>query len=53
MTVFHDFYATRNFEKSINATFLALILKNLGHRSARIFALSVLSQGFTKLLRKC
>ena len=30
MTVFHDFHATRNFEKSINASFLALIPKKPG-----------------------
>jgi hypothetical protein len=33
MKAFHDFHARGNFERSLDATFIALILKNFGARS--------------------
>ncbi len=52
MIVFHDFYATRNFEKSINATFLALIPKKPGAQECKDFRPISLVTGIYKIVAK-
>jgi hypothetical protein len=42
MGVFHDFHASSKFERSLNATFIALIPKKLGPLILRTFTLPVL-----------
>jgi hypothetical protein len=48
MKVFHDFHARGKFERSLNATFIALIPKILGVLTSRTFARLDLWRVFTK-----
>ena len=52
MTFFHDFQVTRNSEKSINATFLALIPKKPGAQEYKDFRPISLVTGIYKIIAK-
>ena len=52
MAVFHHFFAKGQFEKSLNATFISLILKCMQQVRLRISGPSVLLGGSIKLLLK-
>jgi hypothetical protein len=53
MAVLHEFHAHGNFEKSINATFIALIPKKPGALECKDFRPISLISGITRLLLKC
>jgi hypothetical protein len=52
MSVFHDFHDTRNFVKSINVTFLALIPKKPGAQECKDFRPISLVTGMYKIIAK-
>jgi hypothetical protein len=52
MRVFHDFHDSRNFVKSINVTFLALIPKKPGARECKDFRPISLITGMYKIIAK-
>jgi hypothetical protein len=52
MGVFHDFHASSEFEKSLNATFIALISKKFGAIDFKDFRPIILASGVVKLLPK-
>jgi hypothetical protein len=50
MKVFHDFHVRGKFERSLNATFITIILKILGGVDPKYFCLINFVSAFTKLL---
>jgi hypothetical protein len=52
MRVFHEFHASSKFEKSLNATFIALILKKPGAIDVKDFRPISLVSGVYKKLPK-
>jgi hypothetical protein len=52
MGVLHDFHASSKFEKSLNATFIALILKKFGAIALKDFRLISLVSGVYKTIAK-
>lgn len=52
MQVFHEFHTTRNFERSMNVTFLALIPKKPGAQECKDFRPISLVTGIYKIIAK-